>query len=138
MQFHSNTQLTLGADTIMLVYVNGIGSNVIMRLAFCYYRAVINDRLNTGNFEKMSVAMRPGFKFVAVMAALALGSVLLSDNVQDANAQPQPVPKAAASARAKLAPPFPEPPLYLSEAYLKKEQQTEDRLKKVMNICSRC
>ena len=83
--------------------------------------------------------MRPGFKFVGVMIALALGScAVLLDNVQEANAQPQPVPKAAASARAKLAPPFPEPPLYLSEAYLKKEQQTEDRLKKVMNICSRC
>ena len=62
---------------------------------------------------------------------------MLNDNVE-ANAQPQPVPRAAASARAKLAPPVPEPPLYLSEAYLKKEQQTEDRLKKVMNICSRC
>ena len=86
----------------------------------------------------MRVAMRWEFKFVAVMAALALGALLMCER---ANAQPQPVAKAAASARAKLpppAPPVPEPLLYLSEAYLKKEQQTEDRLKKVMNICSRC
>ena len=89
-------------------------------------------------------------------------ALLFSKNVQKANAEPQPgspsrpVPVArqssdksqiararsqvkleAASARPKLAPDSLEP-LYLSEAYLKKEKQTEDGLKRVMNICSGC
>jgi hypothetical protein len=90
-------------------------------------------------------------------------ALLFSNNVQKANAEPQPGPPSrsvpaarqssdkshiaqarsqvkltAALARTTPAPPALEPPLYLSEAYLKKEQQTEDRLKRVMNICSGC
>ena len=108
--------------------------------------------------------MRPAFKLFAIAAALAVGGS--TDFVPKANAEQQPslsrsvltasptdkfhlVPAEgqhkfrAASPRTKhttrAMEPILEPePLYLSEAYVKKEQQTEDRLKRTMKICTGC
>jgi hypothetical protein len=40
--------------------------------------------------------------------------------------------------RAQAAPVAQEPPVFLSEEWIKQDQKTEDRLKRIMNICKGC
>jgi hypothetical protein len=51
--------------------------------------------------------------------------------------QAQPGPKNPAPAAA-IAPIAPEPPVFLSDEWRRKEQLTEDRLRRIMNICKGC
>ena len=100
--------------------------------------------------------MRRAIKLLALTAALSVGGS--SGFVQQANAEPrtslsrsvltagshtpaEDQHKLRASQRAKPTMRAVQPAqelLYLSEAYIKKEQQTEDRLKRIMRICTGC
>jgi hypothetical protein len=109
--------------------------------------------------------MRRTQRLLAVISILAFAGVasVLGNHVQKANSEPQPGPalqqappglKSNEKSRAGLAknqtklrnaiaptkavPVAAKPPAFLSEEYIKKEQQTEDRLKKMMIICNGC
>ena len=101
------------------------------------------------------ILVRRALKILALTAALSVGGS--SGFVQQANAEQRTLSRSIltvgsdtpaedqhkfrASQRAKptvrAVQPAPEL-LYLSEAYIKKEQQTEDRLKRIMKICTGC
>jgi hypothetical protein len=103
-----------------------------------------------------------GLFVAATIASMGMSFVL---GTHEANAEPQPAsasqhvtpnpkPKErphAADAKPRVKPknangrsepvsvaPEPEPPVFLSEEWIKKDRETENRLKRIMNICKGC